>query len=629
MKSSLKFSHKIMGTASLVVIAAFAAFTLYTDAYQRQALEKSIAQNLDEAGRTNASNIQNWLLGRVAAIETMLQGVELNPSRASIDGHLSGKTVGELFSLRSMGTASGEFITSPTSEMPEGYDPRSRPWYTNAVVTGGTTITEPYLDMVTKTLVLSIMAPVHSQGQLVGVGGGDLSLDAMVKAVNSIDLGGLGYAFLISSDGKVLVSPIPSQVNKSLSEIYPGHTPSLTQDLNTVELEGRNRLIHFTKITGLPSVDWYLGLSIDEEKAFEPLRNFRITAVVAIGITVLATIVLLGILIQYLLVPLRGITSAMQDIAAGEGDLTRRLPVKANDEFGQLAQAFNQFVERVHGSIQDVAAATKDLYQVRQEVLDTSNHSMQNTDEQTQRTTSVAAAINELGAAANEIARNASEASRQASSAKSKTRDGQEVVEHTIQAMGSLSETIQSSCSAIESLNGRTADIGQILAVIRGISEQTNLLALNAAIEAARAGEAGRGFAVVADEVRGLAHRAQKSTEEIENMIKELQLEASAAATMMIKSQQGSSDSVEAVNRAGSHFSSVTSRISDIDGMNQSVAAATEEQTAVVEALNVDISHISELNRTAVRNLQATLDACSALDQQTDRLIKLVGGFKI
>lgn len=618
-----------MCAASLVVIAAFAAFTLYTDSYQRKTLENSINQNLSEAGRTNASNIQNWLLGRVQAIETMLQGIELDPSRGSIDGHLSGKTVSEIFSLRSIGTTSGEFITSPSSEMPEGYDPRSRPWYKNAVAAGGTTITEPYLDMVTKTLVLSIMAPVRTKGQLVGVGGGDLSLDAMVKAVNSIDLGGLGYAFLVSADGKVLVSPIPDQVNKSLADIYPGETPTFTHDLNDVELGGIGRLIHFTKIDGLPSVNWYLGLSIDKEKAFEPLRKFRITAVVAIGVTVLATIVLLGLLIQYLLVPLRGITSAMQDIAAGEGDLTRRLSVTGHDEFGLLAQAFNRFVERVHSSIRDVAAATKDLYQVRQEVLDTSNHSMQNTDEQTQRTTSVAAAINELGAAAHEIARNASEAARQASSARSKTRDGQEAVEQTIHAMGSLSDTIQSSCSAIESLNSRTGDIGQILAVIRGISEQTNLLALNAAIEAARAGEAGRGFAVVADEVRGLAHRTQQSTQEIEKMIQELQVEASGAVSMMVNSQQKSHGSVEAVNRAGSHFNSVTSRISEIDGMNQSVAAATEEQTAVVEALNVDISHISDLNQAAVRNLQATLDACMALDQQTHRLMKLVDGFKI
>ncbi|WP_371264045.1 methyl-accepting chemotaxis protein [Pseudomonas sp. ABFPK] len=254
---------------------------------------------------------------------------------------------------------------------------------------------------------------------------------------------------------------------------------------------------------------------------------------------------------------------------------------------------------------------------------------MQNTDEQTQRTTSVAAAINELGAAAHEIARNASEAARQASSARSKTRDGQDAVEQTIHAMGALSDTIQSSCSAIESLNSRTGDIGQILAVIRGISEQTNLLALNAAIEAARAGEAGRGFAVVADEVRGLAHRTQQSTQEIEKMIQELQVEASGAVSMMVNSQQKSDGSVEAVNRAGSHFNSVTSRISEIDGMNQSVAAATEEQTAVVEALNVDISHISDLNQEAIKNLQATLDACSALDHQTHRLMKLVDGFKI
>lgn len=618
-----------MCAASLVVIAAFAAFTFYTNTYQRKSLEYSIKQNLSEGGRTNASNIQNWLGGRVIAIETMLQGIEHDATRANIDAQLGARTVGETFSLRSLGTAEGEFITSPPSEMPEDYDPRARPWYKNAVTAGGTTITEPYLDLVTKTLVVSIMAPVRNQERLIGVGGGDLSLEAMVKAVNAIDLGGLGYAFLVNAEGKILVSPVEEQVNKSLTDVYAKQAPSLGTQFSDVELDGRQRMIHFVKIQVLPSVNWYLGLSIDKERAFEPLQNFRAAAVVAIVVTVLVTILLLGLLIHYLLAPLREITSAMQDIAAGEGDLTRRLPVRTYDEFGLVAQAFNRFVERVHCSIRDVAVAAKDLYQARQEVLHASNQSMQNTDEQTQRTTSVAAAINELGVTAHEIARNASEASKQASSARSRTQDGQEVVEQTIQAMGSLSDTIQSSCAAIESLNGRTADIGLILAVIRGISEQTNLLALNAAIEAARAGEAGRGFAVVADEVRGLAHRTQQSTQEIEKVIQELQIEAKDAVEMMVRSQRQSEGSVEAVNRAGSHFGSVTSGISDIDGMNQSVAAATEEQTAVVEALHVDISHISDLNQTALANLQATLAACVALDHQADRLMKLVDGFKI
>lgn len=164
----------------------------------------------------------------------------------------------------------------------------------------------------------------------------------------------------------------------------------------------------------------------------------------------------------------------MEDIAAGEGDLTKRLTVKSKDEFGVLALAFNRFVERVH--VTQVSAATQDVARVTREVLSASNDSMANTDEQANRTHSVAAAINELGAAAHEIAGNAAQASKHASSARVQSQDGREVVEETMKAMTDLSATIRNTCTAIESLNTKTVGIGQILAVSKGISEQTNLL---------------------------------------------------------------------------------------------------------------------------------------------------------
>ncbi|WP_373875751.1 methyl-accepting chemotaxis protein [Pseudomonas juntendi] len=254
---------------------------------------------------------------------------------------------------------------------------------------------------------------------------------------------------------------------------------------------------------------------------------------------------------------------------------------------------------------------------------------MTNSDEQANRTNSVAAAINELGAAAQEIAGNAAQASQHASSARLLAEEGQQVVERNIAAMNRLSDLIVTSSEHIETLNSKTVNIGQILEVITSISQQTNLLALNAAIEAARAGEAGRGFAVVADEVRNLAHRTHESAQQVQAMIEELQVGARASVETMDQSQRHSNDSMQIANQAGERLDSVTVRIGEIDGMNQSVATATEEQTAVVEAINMDINEINMLNQEGVENLQATLRACSDLEQQAGRLKHLVGSFRI
>ncbi|HGE2037173.1 TPA: cache domain-containing protein, partial [Pseudomonas aeruginosa] len=400
MLRSLSFAKKILLAAALVVVFAFSCFILYNDYRQREAVRTDTENYLGEIGTLTASNIQSWLEGRMHLVEGLASQLALldQPDEANIARQLEQPVFSRNFASVYLGeAASGTFTMRPYDAMPEGYDPRTRAWYKDALAADRLIVTEPFVDAGTGEQILAMSLPVRHAGQLLGVAAGDMKLETLTAILNSLDFSGMGYAFLVSGDGKILVHPDKEQVMKTLSEVYPQNTPKIATGFSEAELHGHTRILAFTPIKGLPSVTWYLALSIDKDKAYAMLSKFRVSAIAAALISIVAILVLLGLLIRLLMQPLHLMGRAMQDIAQGEGDLTKRLAVTSRDEFGVLGDAFNQFVERIHRSIREVAGTAHKLHDVSQLVVNASNSSMANSDEQSNRTNSVAAAINELG----------------------------------------------------------------------------------------------------------------------------------------------------------------------------------------------------------------------------------------
>ena len=317
------------------------------------------------------------------------------------------------------------------------------------------------------------------------------------------------------------------------------------------------------------------------------------------------------------------------NIASGEADLTQKMPVDTQDEVGKLASSFNSFVNQLQTLITAIANNSNDVNAIASNLSASSHATQHNTEEQQQSVDMIAAAMNEMGATVHDIARNANDTATAAKESANETANSQNIVNASIDGINSLFEKMQSASNVIQTLAEDVGGISSVLEVIRGISEQTNLLALNAAIEAARAGEQGRGFAVVADEVRTLAQRTQESTEEINNMINKLQNGAKDAVTAMDEGIKTARSSVEHADKAGESLSSITSAIDIITDLSIQVATATEEQSLAVEELNAHILNIKNMSDSTAVESKNINDQCKTLSNSSTELSSMISKFKV
>ena len=405
---------------------------------------------------------------------------------------------------------------------------------------------------------------------------------------------------------------------------------TLDMSLMSSKIEGMNtRLTAIRKSMQKSSDEALAEFNQTVEASNEAAVNALTLGVMVTGVTVFILILLGWTTASSIGIALASLLKSLKDIASGDGDLTKRIQKKSNDELGDVVDSFNLFVEKLHHSIGDVVNSIQPLTSLSADLGALTSETLMITGNQNRATEAVSLVVEEMVSSVQAVSNHASSASEAANEADKAAKDGREIVNKTVASINSLAAEVEHAGEVIRKLEADTENVGTILDVIKGVADQTNLLALNAAIEAARAGEQGRGFAVVADEVRTLASRTQDSTQEIQKVIEELQAAARSAVDVMGQSKQRAKTSVEQAAQTGESLTAITERVEAINQMNMQIANAAEEQERAAYSIKENVIGIKETSETAMQSIQKVEIASASLVDISSNLESITGDFKV
>ena len=575
-----------VGLALLSVILLLSALAYST--LRNQVIDGNY-QQINQISERAALDMATWLSEKKQVIQTLSQQNEYRNTKSLL---LSQEATG-FASIYFAGT-DGSMQDGDGSDY-QGYDAKSQSWYQLAQGTNTPIITPPYRDdTYTPPEIIISIAMARDDGVI----GGDITTQRLQQILSAIKLPAQGVSILVDNQGRVIAYKEPERVLKPLSELIDGVAmQQLTQPTSNgipleVSVHGKAKLLWSRPVA---NSQWLLVSIVDQQRLFAPLQRQLIHQFLISGVILLVSLFSIGTLIGLLLRPLRRVSSALALIANGDGDLTQRLRVHTQDEVGQLAANFNQFVGSLHELIGHIRQEAESLGNSAASGLKRSADTVQELGNQQQEIAMVATAVTEMASATAEIAHNAENTAAAAQQSSVSSTDGLNLVNQTRSSITSLANEVGEATEVIHELSRHANEISSVLATIQGIAEQTNLLALNAAIEAARAGEQGRGFAVVADEVRVLSKRTQSSTTEIQSTIDTLQRTTQQAVALMEKSQSLASHSVEDAVAASRALEEITRAVSLISDMSTQIATAAEEQTKVTEEITANVTAIKEV----------------------------------
>ncbi|AVX91020.1 methyl-accepting chemotaxis protein [Pseudomonas koreensis] len=499
-------------------------------------------------------------------------------------------------------------------------------------------------------MLASFIEPIMLNGAFQGIVGADLSVNFiqdMLLAANQKLYSGAGQMALIGGNGRIVAyTQDPSKFGEKVSDILDAEQIANMANLKRGEVtysvnkdKGRIEL-YLPFGIGQTDARWTLMLQLPLNAVMADLQKLQADLDAqrksdTFGMAMVGLIIAgIGLLVIWLVGhgiarPLKQMVAMLDDIAKGEGDLTRRLSSDRSDELGSIAKGFNTFLAKLQAMITQVVTSVQSVSDSSEHTADIAIRTNIGIQKQMAEIDQVATAVQEMTATAQDVARNATQAAQAASHADQAAGQGMQIVRDTSNSIGALALEIGKAVGVVQTLAKDSENINAILTAIRGIAEQTNLLALNAAIEAARAGEQGRGFAVVADEVRNLAQKTQKATEEIQSMIQQLQQGTRDVVRVMEDSQNRTDESVQHAAKAAEALETITQAVSVINDMNTQIASAAEEQSAVADDINRNVINIGQVANEVAGGADESSSASAGLTKLAEQQRRLINQFKV
>lgn len=582
----------------------------------RSTMQDSAYEIVTRTGENASRFVASWIKAKQQLIAGSAQA---NQSGIDIDNVLKqGQQAGK-FEVMFYGTSDGRMLTHPIINLPSDYDPRTRPWFMQAQQISDVAVIPPYKDASSNEMVVSFARSLGSD-----VLAADVKLNDVVSEVLGIRIGQSGYAVLIDGENNYIAHPDESKLGEPVTAMRGGNR--LTNIPSNVEINGESWLAATFNIEG---VDWKLLLLQERSDAMSGLGAIAVTNILISAATIGLVVLVCGFMISILLQPLIKVNKAMSDICHGDADLTSRLEVNSEDEIGRLSQSFNHFVMIIQELVSETMKSANQLTTMSTAAREGAENNTNAIHIQQSEISQVAKAINEMSDTSSNMADNATDTAAAAQKASEEGNSGMKSAEENRRSMENLRLQIDETTDTINRLDEQGQQINSILSTIQGIAEQTNLLALNAAIEAARAGEQGRGFAVVADEVRALSGRTHEATGEIQNVIKELQEQTQNAVSIMAQSKALTAETDVSAQQVTGSLMRIAESINDISERANAIANASREQYTSTEQINRIASTIQDASDQLADNVDKATERSADLYNLSEDIDKNLSRFKV